>query len=73
MSSPIRVVLADDHPIMRAGVKGLIQQETDMVCVGEAQDGVEALAVIQREIPDVAVLDMSMPVLSGIAVARRLR
>jgi DNA-binding NarL/FixJ family response regulator len=68
----IRIVLADDHPIMRAGIRGLIDQEQDMACAGEASDGLEALRMTTELLPDVLVLDMSMPGLSGVGVARRL-
>lgn len=72
MSEKIRVVLADDHPIVLAGLRNLIQAETDLDLIGEAANGPAALALIQDKKPDVAVLDISMPELSGIEVAQRL-
>jgi DNA-binding NarL/FixJ family response regulator len=68
----MRIILADDHPIMRAGIRGLIDQEPDMACAGEASDGPEALCMTTELLPDVLVLDMSMPGLNGVGVARRL-
>lgn len=70
---PIRAVLADDHPIMRAGIRSLIEREPGVVCVGEAADGHEALRLAIDVSPDVLVLDMSMPLMTGVAVARHLR
>ena len=72
MSEKIRVVLADDHPIVLAGLRNLIQAEDDLDLIGEAANGPAALALIQDKKPDVAVLDISMPELSGIEVAQRL-
>lgn len=69
----IRVVLADDHPIVREGLKLLIDAQPDMRVVGEAGDG-EAACQIARELsPDVVVLDLSMPVLNGAEAAARVR
>ena len=72
-ASSIRVVLADDHPMVRAGIRGLLTAEPDILCVGEAADGVQALRMVQAEHPDMLILDMSMPHLDGVSVARRLR
>jgi len=72
MSEKIRVILADDHPIVLAGLRNLIQAEADLDLIGEAASGQAALALIHDKKPDVAVLDISMPELSGIEVAQRL-
>jgi len=72
MSEKIRVILADDHPIVLAGLRNLIQAEADLDLIGEAANGQAALALIHDKKPDVAVLDISMPELSGIEVAQRL-
>jgi DNA-binding NarL/FixJ family response regulator len=72
-SKPVRVLLADDHPIVLAGIKALISLATDMEVVGEASNGPDALSMAADLRPDIAVLDMSMPGLNGIIVARRLR
>lgn len=61
----IRVIIADDHNLVRQGIRALIEQSQDMVVVGEAQDGAEAVSLTQSLAPDVVVMDMSMPRLSG--------
>lgn len=71
--STIRIVLADDHPVMRDGVRNLLEQEADVSVVGEAADGDDALRMTKELEPDVLVLDMEMPGLKGVEVARRLR
>lgn len=65
----IRIVLADDHLIVRQGLKLLLEKE-QMLMVGEASDGQEAIALIQELQPDVAVLDLDMPRLDGLGVLR---
>jgi DNA-binding NarL/FixJ family response regulator len=70
--SKIRIVLADDHPIVLDGLRNLIRAEDDFELVGEAASGLAALKVIREQRPDVAVLDISMPELNGIVLSRRL-
>ena len=62
----IRVVVADDHAILRAGLRMLINAQADMTVVAEAQDGIEAVAAIQHTKPDVAILDVTMPRSGGL-------
>lgn len=69
---PIRVVLADDHPAMRAGLRALLEASGVVEVVGEAATGLEAVRVVQAMRPDVLVLDMELPELSGVEVAERL-
>jgi DNA-binding NarL/FixJ family response regulator len=69
----IRVLLADDHPYLRAGIRAHLATLPDLVVVGEAADGVAALRLAQELLPDVLVLDVELPGLSGVEVARRLR
>ena len=69
----IQVVLADDHPIVLAGIRALLMQEPGLRIAGEATNGIEALRLITRQRPDIAVLDVSMPGLNGVAVTRRVR
>jgi DNA-binding NarL/FixJ family response regulator len=68
----IRVVLADDHALVRDGLRAVLAREPDIQVVGEASDGRDALRVVDTAKPDVAVLDLSMPLLNGLDVARQL-
>ncbi len=72
MTGKTRVTLADDHPIVLAGLRSLIEAETDLDLVGEATSGLSALKLIREKMPDVAVVDISMPELNGILLSRRL-
>jgi DNA-binding NarL/FixJ family response regulator len=69
----IRIVLADDHPITREGIKKLLSDATDIELVGEAVDGNQALQLVDEEHPDVLLLDMEMPEIKGLEVARHLK
>jgi DNA-binding NarL/FixJ family response regulator len=69
----IRVLLADDHSIVRQGVRQLLESSKDIQVIAEAADGEEARALIEQHLPDVAVLDIQMPKASGIEVTRWLR
>ncbi len=73
MRKAIRVVIADDHPIIRDGLKKLLSREADIEVVGEASDGREALERVQESAPDVLVLDLRMPNMDGLAVLRALQ
>jgi len=73
MSDPIRIVLADDHPIFRRGLREVLEAEKDFRVVAECGDGEEALAAIERERPAVVLLDVDMPKQDGFAVVRALR
>lgn len=73
MSAPFTIVIADDHPIYRRGLARAIAERPDLELSGEAGDGREALALIERHAPDVAVLDISMPELDGIQVLEAVR
>ena len=68
----IRIVLADDHPIVLDGLRNLVRAENDFELVGEAGSGLAALKLIRDKRPEVAVLDISMPELNGIVLCRRL-
>ena len=73
MSNPIRVVLADDHAVVRKGIRQFMEEAGDITVVAEAADGDAALEAIRREQPDVAVLDIQMPRRTGIEVTRAVR
>ena len=69
----IRVLLADDHSLVRQGVRQLLESSKEIQVIAEAGDGEEARALIEQHLPDVAVLDIQMPKASGIEVTRWLR
>jgi two-component system NarL family response regulator len=68
----IRVIVVDDHILMREGVAAVIARQPDMIVVGEAVNGEDAIALVEREQPDVLLLDLRMPKLTGVAVIERL-
>ena len=68
-----RVVLADDHQIVLAGLRMLLEGQPDFELVGQATSGAEALRVIKDTMPDIAILDISLPQLSGIVITRQLQ
>lgn len=72
-SSPIRVILADDHALVRRGIREFLEISPDFQVLAEASDGTEALRLIRTLRPDVAVLDIQMPAPNGIEVTRQLR
>jgi DNA-binding NarL/FixJ family response regulator len=69
----LRILVADDHGIVRSGIKMLIDRQDGMCVVAEAEDGVAAVASAIRERPDVAILDVSMPRMTGLQSAREIR
>jgi two-component system NarL family response regulator len=68
-----RVLLVDDHALLRTGVANIINQERDLEVIAEAGNGVEALEAYERHHPDVTLLDLRMPVMEGVEVVRRIR
>jgi two-component system nitrate/nitrite response regulator NarL len=73
MSNSIRVVLADDHVFVRDGIKSLLENEANIEVVGEAIDGADALEVVATSKPDLLIVDIRMPNLTGIEVVEKLR
>src|SRR3990172_3202800 len=73
MSSPIRLLLADDHAMLRQGTAELLRREPDLEVVGEASDGAQAIELARQLRPDIVVMDVRMPVLSGVEATRRIR
>ena len=69
---PIRVLIADDHALLRQGIKGVLDFESDIEVVGETEDGQETLARTLVLQPDVLLLDLNMPGLSGMEVCKQL-
>lgn len=68
----IRVALVDDHPVVLAGISALLQSAPDVSVVGVATTGSEALAIIEEQEPDLAVIDISLPDMSGVALAQKI-
>lgn len=68
----IKVLIADDHSIVRAGLRRIVEESGDMEVIAEAADGKGALLQVQKELPDVAVIDISMPGLDGLEVTAQL-
>jgi DNA-binding NarL/FixJ family response regulator len=73
MNKKTKVVIAEDHQLFREGLKAMLQSRDDLELVGEAADGLEAIRVVQRLQPDLLLLDLSMPRLSGISVMKDVK
>lgn len=70
---PIRVVLVDDHAVIRAGLNQLLAGTDDMEVVGQAKNGAEALDVVRRTLPDVVLMDLQMPGVDGVTATRNIK
>jgi DNA-binding NarL/FixJ family response regulator len=73
VADEIRILLADDHPVVRRGLKTSIEEDPSLKVIAEAGDGVEALDLIKRHKPQLAILDIDMPKLDGLGVAREVK
>ena len=69
----IRVIIAEDHAVVREGTRQIIERQEDIEVVGEAANGAEAVALVERVNPDVALVDISMPVMSGIEATEKIK
>jgi len=73
MTNKIKLIIADDHPMMRSGVKSVLLTNPQIEIIAEAKDGEEAYNLILKHQPDVAVLDVEMPKMTGLEIARRIK
>lgn len=73
MSERIRILVAEDHLVARVGVTTIVNMQTDMTVVAEASNGQQAVELYRQHLPDVALLDMRMPILDGVAAAKAIR
>jgi DNA-binding NarL/FixJ family response regulator len=71
--SDIRIVIADDHTVVRTGTRQILEQEPDLKVVGEAANGEDAVQLINSLKPDIAIVDIAMPVMNGIEVTRKVK
>jgi DNA-binding NarL/FixJ family response regulator len=70
--TPIRILLADDHAMVRDGLRALIEKQPDMIVVGEAADGRECVRLAEEQAPDIVMMDIAMPNLNGMEATRRI-
>jgi len=73
MSEPIRILVAEDHLVARVGVSTIVNMQPDMTVVAEASNGQQAVELYRQHLPDVALLDLRMPVMSGVEAAQAIR
>src|ERR1700720_3577347 len=69
----LRILLADDHPLMQQGIRSVLERQLDWTVCGEAVNGHEAVAMAKRLSPDIAIIDITMPELNGLEAARQIR
>ena len=72
MSDTIRVVIADDHPVVRIGLRGMLETQNDIDVVGEAENGKQAMSLVSRLEPDVVLMDLQMPELDGVSATGQI-
>ena len=73
MSEEVRLLIADDHPVVRAGLEGMLTGRGGFVVVGEAADGAQAVALAERLRPDVVLMDLRMPKMDGVAATKEVK
>ncbi|MBV9266583.1 MAG: response regulator transcription factor, partial [Acidobacteriaceae bacterium] len=70
--NPVRILIADDHTILRKGLRLLLERESDFAVIGEASNGREAMEAVDREHPQIVLMDIGMPILNGIEATKRI-
>ena len=73
MTPAIRILIADDHPLVREGLAAVLEHESDLEVVGQAGDGIEAVALARRLAPDVILMDLQMPRMDGVAAIKQIK
>ena len=73
MERPVRVLIVDDHPIVREGLATVLNQEADLDVVGRVEDGAQAVAAARRLHPDVVLMDLQMPIMDGVEAIQRIK
>ena len=73
MNETIRIIIADDHPIVREGLAGVLNQEPDLAVVGQAKTGLEAVDQAQELTPDIVLMDLQMPEMDGVAAIKEIK
>lgn len=73
MRSKIRILIVDDHGVMRAGIRAIVEKQQDMEVVGEACDGEESVSMVHELIPDIVIMDIGLPRMSGIEAIKKIR
>jgi len=69
----IKVLLADDHPLLRKALRDILEEEPDIEVVGEARNGAEAVELTERDHPDIVIMDISMPIMNGVEATKRIK
>ncbi len=73
MAEKAKIIIAEDHRLLREGLKALLQPREDLQVIGEAEDGLEAIRLIEKKEPDLLLLDLSMPKMSGLSVIKEIK
>ena len=73
MTEPIRIVIADDHPIVRQGLAAVLEQEEDLIVVSQAVNGLEAVALARELRPDIILMDLQMPEMDGVEAIQKIK